>query len=75
MLFTIGFMAQGAALFGGAAGGANFMSMMGGGGVGGMQQQQSNASAPNDMMAGQVTPRGNDGNASITGSSMTGSLG
>lgn len=69
-------MAQGAALFGGAAGGANFMSMMGGGGVGGgMQQQQSNASAPNDMMAGQVTPRGNDGNASITGSSMAGSLG
>ena len=73
MLYLIGFMAQGAALFGGAAGGANFMSMMGGGGVGGMQQQQSNAS--DDMMAGQVTPRGNDGNASITGSSMAGSLG
>jgi hypothetical protein len=70
----IGFMAQGAALFGGAAGGANFMSMMGGGGVGGGMQQQ-HPSAPNDMMAGQVTPRGNDGNASITGSSMAGSLG
>jgi len=73
MLYLIGFMAQGAALFGGAASGANFMSMMGGGGIGGMQQQQSNAS--DDMMAGQVTPRGNDGNASITGSSMAGSLG
>ena len=80
---SIGFMAQGAQLFGGAAGAGgamNFMNMMGA--TGGIPSNVGDSmmgmgiqpSAGGPGMMGTVTPRGNDGNASITGSSMAESM-
>lgn len=64
----------------GAMGGSMFMNMFGGGGQGGgggdahasTGMPNMNPGAPN--MMGTVTPRGNDGPASISGSSMAGSM-
>ena len=75
-------MAQGAQLFGGAAGAGgamNFMNMMGATGIpsnvgDSMMGMGIQPSAGGPGMMGTVTPRGNDGNASITGSSMAGSI-